>query len=290
MNIQDRLKQGPIPAGEALDYILQELAAPSADVYSLGMTLGEMVTGTRPFQADPKLPAALNEIILLAIAEDPQKRFQSAAAFRAALESVRKTLPVVAPKARSSHRGLYMALGGLLVVAVLVVGAMQLPKWLKTRAVESPAPVQQAQPVAQPAEQPPVAPGPVQAQAPRPVVVPQAAPATPAPPSAAAAPEPPQALPAVDTAKADALREIQKSWPMLASRAGAVSTSLQSLQQQQQRSGYNLRGDIAASWKRMEHHVDQVDAALAAKDPDAARENMESAERELATLEKFLGR
>ena len=57
MNIQDRLKQGPIPAGEALDYILQELAAPSADVYSLGMTLGEMVTGTRPFQADPKLPA-----------------------------------------------------------------------------------------------------------------------------------------------------------------------------------------------------------------------------------------
>ena len=45
MNIQDRLKQGPIPAGEALDYILQELAAPGADVYSLGMTLGEMVTG-----------------------------------------------------------------------------------------------------------------------------------------------------------------------------------------------------------------------------------------------------
>ena len=292
MNIQDRLKQGPIPAGEALDYILQELAAPGADVYSLGMTLGEMVTGARPFQADPKLPAALNEIILLAVAEDPQKRFQSAAAFRAALESVRRTLPVVAPKARSSHRGLYMALGGLLVVAVLVVGAMQLPKWLKTRAVESPAPVQQAQPVAQPAEQPPVAPPPMpaQAQAPRPAVVPQAAPTAPAPLSAAAAPEPPQAPPAVDTAKADALRAIQKSWPMLASRAGAVSTSLQSLQQQQQRSGYNLRGDISSSWKRMEHYVDQVDAALAAKDPDAARENMESAERELATLEKFLGR
>ena len=94
----------------------------------------------------------------------------------------------------------------------------------------------------------------------------------------------------MDTSKADALREIQKNWPMLASRAGAVSTSLQSLQQQQQRSGYNLRGDISSSWKRMEHYVDQVDAALAAKDPDAARENMESAERELATLEKFLGR
>ena len=77
---------------------------------------------------------------------------------------------------------------------------------------------------------------------------------------------------------------------MLASRAGAVSSSLESLQQQQQRSGFNLRGDISSSWKRMEHYMDQVEAALAAKDPDAAKENMESAEREITTLEKFLGR
>jgi hypothetical protein len=40
----------------------------------------------------------------------------------------------------------------------------------------------------------------------------------------------------------------------------------------------------------MEHYMDQVDAALAAKDPDAARENMENAEREVTALEKFLGR
>ena len=77
---------------------------------------------------------------------------------------------------------------------------------------------------------------------------------------------------------------------MLASRAGAASSSLQRLQQEQQRSGFGLRGDITASWKRMEHYMDQVEAALAAKDPDAVKEHMENAEREIATLEKFLGR
>jgi septation ring formation regulator EzrA len=107
---------------------------------------------------------------------------------------------------------------------------------------------------------------------------------------AAAPPAAESAKPAADAARASALRELQKSWPMLASRAGAVSSSLQTLQQQQQRSGFGLRGDIASSWKRMEHYMDQFDAAMAAKDPEAAREHMENAEREIGALEKFLGR
>lgn len=77
---------------------------------------------------------------------------------------------------------------------------------------------------------------------------------------------------------------------MLASRAGVASSSLKRLQQEQQSSGFGLRGDIAASWKRMEHYMDEVEAALSAKDLDAAKESMENAEREIATLEKFLGR
>jgi len=94
-----------------------------SDLYSVGISLYEMVTGQRPFQADsdyaimaahvkeaprppielqPGLPQALNEIILMAIAKDPAQRFQSADAFRNALGTVQ---PVATPaRSTSSSR------------------------------------------------------------------------------------------------------------------------------------------------------------------------------------------
>jgi len=77
-----------------------------SDLYSLGVSLYQMVTGQRMFSATsnfsimqaqvkeiprqpielvPTLPKALNEIIMMAIAKDPAQRFQSADAFRNAL-------------------------------------------------------------------------------------------------------------------------------------------------------------------------------------------------------------
>ncbi|HSW49762.1 MAG TPA: serine/threonine-protein kinase [Bryobacteraceae bacterium] len=320
-----------------------------SDLYSLGVSMYELVTGARPFrgdsdfsimsahlekepvppvEVDPRLPADLNEIILMSIAKDPAKRFQSADAFAGAIRSVSGIPPaapmptqppmpapvqaappppaVAPPPARSSHRGLYMALGAIVAIAVLAVGALQLPKWLKTRAGDSPVSVQEAAPVSQaepvPAEFPPAEPVPAAtpaARAPVAEIPRRASPpatATPAPLQSgsvqqpAPAPSPAPAAPAADAARAAALKAVQKEWPMLASRAGAVAGSLQNLQEEQRRSGFGLRGDITASWKRMEHYMDQVEAAISAKDPDAAREHMESAEREITTLEKFLGR
>jgi serine/threonine-protein kinase len=177
-----------------------------------------MVTGSRPFkgQSDydlmvaqlqkaplppidiqPELPKALNDIIMISLEKDPARRFQSAEAFRFALQSVKgglPSLPVAAaqavvpglagqpatptavfsptaaigappgqpagmqlqpttpaqaaippaqppvvppPPTSRSYRGLYMTLGALVAIAVIVLGAMQLPRLFKTKAGEA---------------------------------------------------------------------------------------------------------------------------------------------------------
>ena len=202
-----------------------------SDLYSVGVSLYEFVTGRQPFVATsdysimaahvrempkppielhPGLPSALNDIILMAIAKDPAQRFQTADAFRNALSSVPVTLPatpaittgvlgattvntltpsvanlqttpganpsgpvsapvaapqeakmpyatpvpVPPPPQPSGHRGLYMTLGALIVLAVLVVAGIYMPRSFKTHA-KSPEPAAATPDAQSPAPQSP---------------------------------------------------------------------------------------------------------------------------------------
>ncbi len=54
--------------------------------------------------------------------------------------------------------------------------------------------------------------------------------------------------------------------------------------------GLGLRGDIAAAAQRMEFYMDEAESAIRRGDAGAARRHLDTAERETARLEKFLGR
>jgi serine/threonine protein kinase len=194
-----------------------------SDVYSVGVSLYEMVTGQRPFQSNsdlsimaahlqqtpkppielrPELPEGLNDIIMTAMAKNPAERFQSADAFRTALKTVgagwavaqpglqvpaapmrpaEATVsspygfaaaslerPSVAPaltptpappqtqpvpsvlelsQRQSSHRGVYMGLGALIVGAALVAAGLYLPRRSKVSAEGSTGSVAQIKPI-----------------------------------------------------------------------------------------------------------------------------------------------
>ena len=178
---------------------IQGVTAPDArsDLYSVGVSLYELVTGKRPFDGDsqfaimsahlagtpvppvtidPRLPQLLNDVILMSVAKDANARFQTAGAVRNALANVAAGLkpvaalpapaqaPATAPVGRpakaaqpGSHRGQWMVLGA--VAAVLaIVAVVAIAPWKNTGAAPSK--------VVSPAAQSPVSvpPAPVAAQ------------------------------------------------------------------------------------------------------------------------------
>ena len=407
-----------------------------SDLYSLGVTLYEMVTGKRPFVGDSdysimaahlqnrpvapmeisaSVPLDLNDIILMAIAKEPERRFQSADAFHAALRnfagSIGVTLgaaktaptplplaPVQAPRQSApmgpteerlavtatslgapptarppavqapappvfqaqpgpppvlkaplgpppvlqapapppppypksgSRRGLYMALGSVATLLVLAAAIIEGPKLLhssaSTATPQTAPPVENkpvestaapATPSSQPAAQPdPVPPGqtppaqapvdpaatPVPPQAPqkkttaplrtsqRSVQQPSAAQPAAAQPVAAQAPASQQQQPPARPTPAE-LNELRQQYNQVAIRVGAAKSGLRALQQQMQRQGVDLRGDMLEAESRMDYLMKESMDSMRAGDADSSRTSLQMAERSLETIEKFLGR
>lgn len=227
----------------------------------------------------------------------------AASAVRSASVPLQPTQPLAASAASagshssgsaSGHRGLYMALGGLLVVAILAAASLYGPHWIKTHASpgSSSAPAEPAAPAPSPA----------------PAVPPVAASAN--PPAAATPPtaEPPVAAHQEDAAaaqakaeaekkaeeeaaqRAAALKEAEQQSDQLNSRAAAISQSLDTLRREQERQGYGLRGDIAAAEELMKTNLLRAQSALDEKDPAKAKDYLDSAETQAEKIERFLGR
>ncbi|HVP48576.1 MAG TPA: serine/threonine-protein kinase [Bryobacteraceae bacterium] len=222
-----------------------------SDLYSVGVSLYEVVTGKKPFDGDSqfaimaahlekepvppitldtKLPQALNDVILMAIAKDANQRFQSAQAFASALGSVRQSLGMAAPvsgtattaplgspapampsqpamaappavvaqqpgqaPSRSSKRWLWVGAGAL-ATALALVAVIQFGPWRKTSAQTEPQPASSpapANPAATPAPAATTPPPADQQAATAPAAEPAPAPPVPPPVTAPATTPPP---------------------------------------------------------------------------------------------------
>jgi hypothetical protein len=152
---------------------------PRSDLYSVGVSLYEMVTGSRPFKGNsdydlmvdqlqkaplppidiqPELPKALNDIIMIALEKDPAKRFQSAEAFRFALQSVKggiTSLPIASAQAVMSGLAGQPATSSAALSATGVLGAY--PGQLAGAQLQPTKPSQAAMPPSQPQVVPPPA-------------------------------------------------------------------------------------------------------------------------------------
>lgn len=299
-----------------------------SDLYSLGISLYELVTGKRPYEAgsdfaimaahmqqnpvppiqiDPSLPPRLNEIILMAIAKDPAQRFQSAEAFANALRNVApaKTvtapLPVVPPVAvpvPPSRRGVYMAIGSLTTLVVLGLVLTQAPRRYSAGASVRQEPVESVPAKAEPSA--PAQTGPpeiIRENLPEPVEARQGVKARPAEAHVAPQPAPPAAAiqpaakepPAGAAADTRQFDELEDRLMKLGIRVAAIGEKVRGIAQQQAAQGVGLRSDVKSAQTLTNYLMDEAEKRVRSQDAAGAKANLDKAERQVELLERILG-
>jgi hypothetical protein len=228
---------------------------------------------------------------------------------------------------KAVHPGLYMALGGVLVIATLIgtgvymrraEGGTDSSSKTENASGGSPTPAK-ASPAPAPAPAPPAPPARDATSTPQPAATTPAE-ALPATASATRPPAPSRASQANDKLKpatrpanvvrpaatggtaADTpaaqpsttntaeLDQLEQEIDGLAARATAVNNSLDHLQQEQARQGLGLRGDMAARQQSMKSSLAKAQDALEKGDAARARRFSDQAQKDIEALEQFLGR
>jgi eukaryotic-like serine/threonine-protein kinase len=207
------------------------------------------------------------------------------------------------PPARSSSRGLWLAIGSLLGAGVLIAAGVYIPRRMKTHAdpEQSNMPSKSTTDSSAKPSSGTDAPvsvttpggsvnvdgqGNVSVQAPGASV--QAGAKAKADGNARASGQ--STTPPVPAGPSpEEIAKMEDEADRLGVRAATASRSVETLRQQQQADGYNLRADISSAQDRMQMYLAKGDAALKAKDMAKAQKYFDLADAEISKVEKFLG-
>ena len=229
----------------------------------------------------------------------------------------------------SNRRGLYMALGSIVTLAVIAAAAIEGPKFLRTHAAgnTSKAPVQDAAP---PPNQAVPTPAPIAAASPQnatstetvtPPSTEQPVPNSTQPESAtggasgsstttpqrpatnrklASAGNVPAIPNRVQTSSAaqpeqtsqsnsQQLTEVRRDYNDLAIRVNSAKESLRSIKEQMSQQGLGLRSDVREAETRMTYLLNEAKDKLKNGDAEGAKQDLDMAQLALGQVEKFLG-
>jgi serine/threonine-protein kinase len=208
-----------------------------------------------------------------------------------------------------SNKALWIATGAIAAVLALVAVGIAVPHWMKTHAAGSAATsdagssapaIQPAAPITAsdaaapaPAAQPTPSAAPAVAPASHPASKPsaavaQASPAAVAPvvtpaPIVMATPQPPAGP------SAQEIELVQDRLTDINARADTARRQVQQIRSQQEQMGLGMRGDIESAESRLDSYLRAANSDLQRGNVTAATQDLNKAEPELNTLERFLG-